>query len=174
MGNPLTENKTFPVMFIGITILLMGLYYSLPTSFIENSLVRFFAVVPGSALVDWIFVNTPVHTQHTRIVSPIASLNVLKGCEGTEVLLMLYAAILAMWRPIKWTLLGLVLGTLVVFVLNQVRILTLFSVVASHKDYFELVHGFAAPLVIVVLVSLFFLAWLNWSHQPRVEDQAAE
>ena len=174
MGFALTENKKFPVMFIGVTVVLMALYYSLPTSFIENSLVRFFAVVPGGALVDWIFSNINVYTQHTRIVSPIASLNVLKGCEGTEVLLMLYAAIIAMWRPIKWTLIGILLGTLVVFVLNQIRILVLFTVVAFEKQYFELVHGFAAPLVIVALVSLFFLGWLNWSMASATKPSTSE
>lgn len=149
----------FPVLFLGAVILLMGFYYSLPTAFIENGIVRFFAVIPGGALLDWLTPDFSVTTTGTRILSPLANLNVLKGCEGTETLLLLYAAIIAQRRPFKSTVWGLLLGTALVFMVNQVRIVSLFFVAAYHKPYFELVHGFLAPLIVVAITAVFFLYW---------------
>jgi exosortase family protein XrtM len=149
----------FPVLFLGTAMLLMGLYYSLPTAFIENGIVRFFAVIPGGVLLDWLTPGYSVTTTGTRILSPLANLNVLKGCEGTETLLLLYAAMVALGRPLKSTVLGLILGTALVFLVNQIRIVSLFFVAAYQKSYFELVHGFLAPLLMVAIVAVFFLYW---------------
>jgi exosortase family protein XrtM len=162
-SDSILTNKQFPLLFIAVNVILMGLYYSLPTTFIENSFVRFFAVVPGGALINWITPDVAVYTDHTRIISSIARLNVLKGCEGTEALLLLYAAMIAMLRPLRFTVMGLLLGTALVFVLNQARIVALFFIAAYQKDSFELVHGFIAPLLVIGAASLYFLLWLNWS-----------
>lgn len=149
----------FPVLFLGTAMVLMGLYYSLPTAFIENGIVRFFAVIPGGVLLDWLTPGFSVTTTGTRILSPLANLNVLKGCEGTETLLLLYSALVALGRTLKTTAWRLLMATVLVFVLNQVRIVSLFFVAAYHKPYFELVHGFVAPLLMVAIVAAFFLYW---------------
>lgn len=153
----------FPVTFLLCLGLLISLYYSLPTALVENSVVRFFAVIPGGLLLDWLTPAYPVTTDHTRILSPLASLNVLKGCEGTEALLILYAGLFAALRPFRKTLWGLLLGTLLIFVLNQVRILVLYFIVIHDKSLFEPVHGFMAPILIIACTGVFFLLWLKWS-----------
>ncbi|MAR90049.1 MAG: exosortase/archaeosortase family protein [Pseudomonadales bacterium] len=159
-GSPL--QKRFPLLFLGTAILLMGGYYVLPQAIIENVIVRFFAVVPGAWLLDLITPELPVSASGTRIVSPLVNLNVLKGCEGTETLLLLYAAIVASVRRWTLTLTGLMLGTVLVFLLNQLRILVLFFVAGYQGDWFELVHGFLAPLLILGAVVIFFIIWSRW------------
>ena len=149
----------FPLLFLGCMIVLMAGYYALPVSFVENSFVRFFAVVPGSFFIDLITPDTEVSANGTRIVSNIAKLNVLKGCEGTEVLLILYSAIIATLRPLKFSIIGIVIGTLIIFVLNQFRIVALFFIAAYHRSTFEIVHGLLAPLIIIAITGLFFMLW---------------
>lgn len=149
----------FPVLFLGTAMLLMELYYSLPTAFIENGIVRFFAVIPAGILLDWLTPGFSVTTTGTHILSPLANLNVLKGCEGSEILLLLYAAVVALGRPLKTTVSGLLLGTTLVFMVNQIRLVSLFFVAAYHKPHFELVHGLLAPLLMVAIVTAFFLYW---------------
>ena len=166
-------NRRFPILFIATNIVLMGLYYSLPNNIIEGVVVRFYAVVPGGALLDWLTPQVTVSTDHIRIVSPIANLNVLKGCEGTETLLLLYTAVIAMLRPLKYTVVGLLVGTALVFALNQLRIISLFFIAAYQKDYFELVHGFVAPMLIIGIAGLFFWFWLNWANASGVDKQAS-
>ncbi len=167
MLNKLTERLgplQFPVLFFAAMIALMSAYYSLPTLFIENTIVRFFAVIPSGIIVDWLTPGYDVSTEKTRIISSIARINVLKGCEGTEVLLILYAAVLSVMRPWKYSVIGVIAGTALVFVLNQVRIVSLFFIAAYHKNFFELVHGFLAPVIIIVITSAFFLLWFKWAQ----------
>ena len=155
------QQPRFPVLFLILAAALMAGYYALPQALIESVIVRYFAVLPGAHLLDWLTPSYSVTTAHTRILSPIANLNVLKGCEGTEALLILFAAIIAVRRPLRVTLVGLLLGTVLVFVLNQLRIVALYFVVAWHRDWFEAIHGFAAPMLIVMLCGMAFLAWLR-------------
>lgn len=125
--------------------------------------MRYFAVSPATWLLD-LMTDSTVTSEGTRIISSIARINVLKGCEGTEALLILYAAVLAGLRPIKYSLLGLLLGTGLIFILNQVRIIALFFIAAYDKSLFELVHGFVAPLIIIAAAGGFFMLWLRWSQ----------
>lgn len=175
MREPLTKawhQPSFPVLFLLLAVGLMAGYYALPQTLIDQVIVRYFAVVPGAHILDWLTPSYPVTSESTRILSPLANLNVLKGCEGTEVLLILYAAIIAMRRPWRATLVGLLVGSAVVFVLNQFRIVALYFVVAWQRDWFEAVHGFAAPILIVVLCGIGFLGWLRLT-EPTTEPTTA-
>lgn len=160
-------NLQFPLYFLVTMAVLTGLYYTLPDWFIESVLVRFFAVIPGATILDWMTPAYAVSSEQTRIISPLVRLNVLKGCEGTEVLLILYAAIFAVFRPLRYSLPGILAGTLLVFVLNQLRIVALFFIAAYEKNLFELVHGFLAPVVMIAAASGFFLLWMRWSESGR-------
>ena len=166
------RGPTFPVRFLLLAVGLMAVYYALPQFLIEQVIVRYFAVIPGAHILDWLTPSYSVTTSNTRILSPLANLNVLKGCEGTEVLLILYAAIIAVRRPLHATLIGLIVGSLVVFILNQLRIVALYFVVAWHRDWFEAVHGFAAPMLIVVLCGFGFLLWLRLSEPSVIQAES--
>lgn len=157
----------FPALFFLLLTLLTAAYYGLSAQLVEDVIVRYFTVIPGSRVLDALTPDIHVSSEGTRIVSSLARLNVLKGCEGTEALLMLYAAMMAVPRPVKYTLIGLISGTVLVFLVNQVRIISLFFIAAYHKNWFELVHGFLAPIIIVLLTAVFFFRWLKWSQPTR-------
>ena len=163
-------NLQFPLLFLAIIFVLMAAYYMLPTAIIEGVVVRFFAVVPSGIILDWLTPDHDVATEHTRIISSIARINVLKGCEGTEVLLILYAAMIAVLRPLRLTVMGILMGTALVFVLNQLRIIALFFIAAYQRELFELVHGFLAPIIIVAITGVFFLLWLKWTQPESIDE----
>lgn len=62
------------------------------------------------------------------------------------------------WRA--W-LLGLEVGCLLVFVLNQGRVLALFYVFRTDRTLFDVLHSVIAPLLLILAASAFFLVWLN-------------
>lgn len=162
--------RRFPLLFMAAALVLIGGYHALPAVWVEQGIVRYFAVIPGAALLDWLTPGVVVTSTHTRIVSAIAQLNVLRGCEGTEALLILYAALLAARQSWRATVTAILLGTVLVFLLNQLRIIALFFIAAHAHDYFELVHGFAAPIAILLGIGLFFLLWLK-SAGAEADDQ---
>ena len=158
-------NYRFPALFLAAMTSLMVCYYWLPESIINAVFVRYFAVLPGSTLLEWLTPQHEVYADGTRILSSIAQLNILKGCEGTETLLILYAAIIAALRPLRESMIAMVLGTLLVFLLNQLRISSLFFIAAYHKNFFEASHGFIAPMIIVVCTGVFYMLWLRWADR---------
>ena len=91
--------------------------------------------------------------------APGASLHVLAGCEGTDAWLVLVAGLLV--APMSWPrrLAGLAAGTLIVFALNQARLLALFLALRDHPSWFGTLHGLVAPALLVAAAGLFFLAW---------------
>ena len=62
---------------------------------------------------------------------------------------------------------GVLVGTVLVFVLNQGRILALFYAYRSDKPLFDLLHGTLAPLLLIALSALFFLFWLKRYGTPE-------
>lgn len=138
---------------------------------LERLVIDVATVQSAATLIGWLTPEIGAHADGTRIKAQGGGLNVLNGCEGTDVAFLLTAAMLA--APIGWRarLLGLLAGLPLVFVLNQVRVLTLFYTYRGSRDWFDLLHGAIAPLVLVVAVGGFFTYWLG-RHARRATAAA--
>jgi exosortase family protein XrtM len=86
-------------------------------------------------------------------------LNILPGCEGTELFFLLIAGVIAFPATWRAKLAGLALGLPLVFALNVVRVAGLYVTVRDFPAQFELVHGYVAPTAFVALLGVFFLVW---------------
>jgi exosortase/archaeosortase family protein len=100
-----------------------------------------------------------VRAQGERLIWPGGRLRLQAGCDGLEVLVLLVAA--TMVAPLGWrrglvTLLG---GTLLVWLLNQARLLALYGSFRFARESFDLLHTLVAPM----LVLLPALGWLAWN-----------
>ena len=56
---------------------------------------------------------------------------------------------------------GMVLGFVLIFFLNQARIVSLYFAIRHDKALFELIHGLAGPMAIISLSCLFFTWWIS-------------
>lgn len=56
-------------------------------------------------------------------------------------------------------LLGLLLGIGLIYILNLLRISTLYFIVAYHPDWFLLIHTYLAPTLIVIVACAYFAWW---------------
>ena len=95
-----------------------------------------------------------------HILAPGGGLVIKIGCEGVEALFILIAALLTSsikWRP---KLHGILIGTVLVYIFNQLRILILFYTFRTNKALFELLHSSIAPLTLVAIACLFYYYWL--------------
>jgi exosortase family protein XrtM len=105
------------------------------------------------------FPGDSFHVTANHIASARAQLNILPGCEGTELFLLLIAGVLAFptgWRQRFW---GLSIGLAFAFALNQLRVAILYGVVRDHARLFNLVHGYVAPTALVVCLGAFYGLW---------------
>lgn len=132
-------------------------------SWIERLWVHHLTVRTATVAINLLTPGVHAVPKGARIVAPGGGLNVLFGCEGTDAVFLLTAALLVFPMSLRARLVGLAAGLAWVFVLNQVRIVALFYAFRSDAGLFDLLHTTAAPLLMVVLTGLFFHLWLQRS-----------
>lgn len=125
----------------------------------ERVLIDAMTVAPAGQLLAVLYPDDRVRTAGRKIISSEARLTVRPGCEGTELYLLLIAAVLAF--PASWRkrLTGVAAGLLVAFLLNQTRLLALYIALRDHGRHFELMHAYVTPVAAVALLVIAFVYW---------------
>lgn len=128
---------------------------------LERLVIHDLTVRPAAWIIDRVWPDAGVEAREHRLVGPRGRLNVLNGCEGLETLFLLLAAFVA--YPFGWRarLLGMGLGSLLVFVLNQGRIVALWHAFTGDRALFGILHGTVLPLALVAACLVFFLSFLD-------------
>lgn len=126
---------------------------------IERMVIDQATVQTAVALIRHLSPDLQVTPQGARLLAPGGGLNVYNGCEGTELLFLLIAALVAYPFSWRWRLIGLSTGVAFVFVLNQARLLLLFYSFRADRLLFAQLHGLVAPLLLM-MITLAFVAWL--------------
>jgi exosortase/archaeosortase family protein len=157
--------RTRLIVFVAVFLLLYGALQ------FASGFQRWFIDDLTVPLAAWAINTTgvspvPVHANGSRLVASGGGLNVLQGCEGLDLLCLWIAAATA--GPFTWRarLLALTLGTALVFALNQVRLVSLYHLYRSHRDWFGDAHGLWWPLALVGLVWALFALWQRGSGAP--------
>lgn len=84
---------------------------------------------------------------------------IVEGCNGISVFILFISFIIAFSSEFKRTVLFIVLGTLLIYVLNVLRIAALTVLLYRFPQYSHLLHGVLFPLVIYGVV---FILWFIW------------
>lgn len=84
---------------------------------------------------------------------------VVEGCNGISVIILFISFIVAFSGKLKETVLYIFLGSLLIYVLNVVRIALLTVLLYYFHDYSHLLHGVLFPLIIYGVV---FVLWVIW------------
>jgi len=138
---------------------------------VSHYVIDLATVKPAAWFACVVYGQSTIVPDGSHLRSPEATLNVLFGCEGLDLLMLLSAAIVC--APANWSfkLSGWFVACLFVWSCNQMRILSLYAALRAYPKWFGPLHGFLAPLGLVVLVALYFLIWLRLSQSaagPRV------
>jgi exosortase/archaeosortase family protein len=132
-----------------------------------QALIDRVTVIPAAGALGLLRPDDLVRAQGALLVWPGGRLRLQAGCDGLEVLVLLAAATLVAplgWRRGLVTLFG---GVLLVWLLNQARLLVLYMSFRHARDSFDLLHTLVAPLL-VLLPAIGWLAWnlLRQAQQP--------
>ena len=95
------------------------------------------------------------------------AMEVLDGCNGDDVVVLLWAAILA--YPASWLQKGkgLLAGTATIYVINFLRIISLFYLGQYDVRWFEFAHLYVWESVFVLLTLTIFWTWVRRMATPR-------
>jgi exosortase/archaeosortase family protein len=158
------------LLFVAIFGVLQFAWSVLHQGVIGQIVVEGLTVKTAVALINLITPSVAAVAQGTHISAPGGGINVISGCEGIEVMLLLAAAMSI--APLTWRarLIGLLVGSIVVFLLNQVRLIAMFYAVRIDRSMFDMLHGMVAPILLIALTSLFFSWWLGRHGVDRATD----
>lgn len=157
----------YALLFLALFFTFQSLYQNGRDTRVVRFLIDDLTVAPSAVLILWLTPDEGVVAQGHRLVSPHVRLSVLNGCEGTEVMLLLAAAMLAFGMGRRRTLLGIIVGGLLVYVANQARVVALYYGLRFDRSLFEALHGYVAPTIVIAVAGLFFLYWVSHAEPRR-------
>lgn len=162
---PIRNSRIRPLAIFLITFITLQTSWELCRgSIIERAIIDHATVIPASWWLQRLWPEQSIHADGHSLVSPTNRLNILNGCEGLETLFLLAAAFMAF--PLNWRLrvIGIVSSILLIYVLNQLRIVLLWWATRSAPQLFSLLHGTVLPLTLIAAGTLWFAAFMP---QPR-------
>lgn len=132
-------------------------------TYVERTVIDIVTVKPSVFFINQIRPDEQVIAQGHRLVSPHIRLSVLNGCEGTESVFLIIAAIAAFRSSWRHKIAGLFPGVALIYLANQARIVALYFSLRYDRVWFELLHGYIGPTFIIALGCVFYLWWTKWS-----------
>lgn len=94
------------------------------------------------------------------------------GCNGIEACIILTAAVVAYPSPLRFKLIGIVLGFLAIQSLNVLRVISLYYLALWDKEIFEFAHLYLWQILIMLDVLVVWLVWIRQLPAREVPDAA--
>jgi exosortase family protein XrtM len=140
---------------------LQALWLNARDTAVERFVIDDLTVRPAAAVIALLTPTVGVIADGMRLKAAGGGISVRNGCEGIDVLLLLTAAFAACHLSWRQRLAGIAGGALLVFALNQLRIVALFYASRGDRAWFDALHGTVAPVILVISAGLFFTFWLK-------------
>jgi exosortase/archaeosortase family protein len=138
-------------------------------SLLEKAVIDVATVKTAVAVINALTPDVHARALGATIKAPGGGINVLNGCEGTEVLFLMFAALWSYPLGWRWRGIGMAMSTVLVFGLNQVRLLALFYSYRENRTLFDQLHGLVMPLLLVVAAIGLFVWLVNQNdRKPMV------
>jgi exosortase/archaeosortase family protein len=157
---------------------IFGLWlYALTVGFLQDHLwLPFVGLVADTS--GWIFrlFGATVETSARTLTVNGTTLTIAFGCDGLEAHGIFIAALLAAALPWKRKLTGLLIGTIGIFLINQIRVCGIFLVAGIGADWFYYAHTVVGQTFVIVATMALFLWWATRDEgekKPKSEEALA-
>lgn len=97
------------------------------------------------------------------------SVRIIEGCNAISIIILFYSFVIAFAEGFKKTLLFLLAGTVLIYIVNIARIAILVVVLYKYPEYEKILHGVVFPGIIYGLVFLLWMIWVRMLKTVRIE-----
>jgi exosortase/archaeosortase family protein len=104
----------------------------------------------------------------SSIYSPRLTATIIRGCDAVEAIALYVCAVLAFPLPFLKKLLGIIVGTLLLLILNLIRIVSLFLIGAYSAKIFHLMHIDVWQALFIFFAILLWILWLLWATRSQL------
>ncbi|OIQ21952.1 exosortase family protein XrtF [Lacinutrix sp. MedPE-SW] len=119
-----------------------------------NALVSFFGY-------DSQVVKHPDEPSMKMIINGNYLARVIEGCNALSVIILFVAFIVAFKGKLKTTVLYILFGILIIYIINIIRIALLSIGIYHYPEYTTILHSVIFPTIIYGLVFLLWMLWVN-------------
>lgn len=172
----LTENiktgwtQKRPILFFvgGFGILLVLFYAFWQSQFFNVNVLP--SIVSVNAALSSMLLNLmgqDTSSNGELLSSPLFSINVSRGCDAIEAMALFVSTTLAF--PMSWRIkiIGIMNGIILLFVLNLIRIITLFIAGIYKPNLFEILHVQIWPTIIIIIACLLWILLIKWNVRNK-------
>ncbi|MEM1412679.1 MAG: exosortase H [Pseudomonadota bacterium] len=150
--------------FVIFFVLLIGLFTLEILQPVEK-----YVIMPFTALVAdisvWIVLlfddNVIAYENVIQDVDTGFGVRIVRGCNGVEALIILFSALFAFPAPLKYKVIGFIIGFFAIQGLNLVRIISLFYMGQWSMAAFEWFHLYLWQALIILDALVVWLIWLR-------------
>ncbi len=96
---------------------------------------------------------------------------IIEGCNAISVIILFVSFIISFSTNFKHTFLYVLAGSVLVYLLNILRIVFIIIILDKYPRYEHIIHGVVFPLIIYGIVFLLWLLWINKFY--KYESQKA-
>ena len=147
------------ILFVGCYALLDYGYFKIPVDLFIKVLYHHGVVTVCADLINMIAPLEHVVPKQNHLISAKANLEIVRGCDSSGVLFLVVSAILVFPSKFVRKLIGLILGIGLIYIANLLRVSTLYFVIAYYPKWFELIHVYLAPTLMVFVGCAYFALW---------------
>jgi len=162
------EQKKPVLQFAGLFLLGCIVFYAISgTTWFESfrkPLLHFFA--GAAALVLGIFESNVVANGES-LSSPRFAVEIREGCDAIAPLVLFSLSVL--FYPVSWNkkAKGIALGVIAIFILNLIRIISLYIVGVHAPSWFEFMHVDFWQIVFILFTIMIWIYWMKWTTQIK-------
>ena len=150
----------FVLYFVLFFLLLQIAHYSLQ-KYTSPLLVHKLNAEVSSKIINFITPSEKSFARGDIIGSGGFTIRIAQGCEGTEGILLIIAALCAFSMGIKQKISGMLAGSLIIYLANLVRITALYYTLKYKPGMFDLIHVYVGQTFIIFIGVLFFIVWIS-------------
>lgn len=158
------------LVFVVLFVTFMGLFYGLTmVPYVEQNILPRYMELNASAstIVLNVFGEGAV-TRGTAVSSSRYSVDIRHGCDAIEPSALFLSAVLAFPARMVTKLPGLLLGTLVLAIVNLIRIVSLFYTGIHYPKWFDMMHQDVWQFAFILLSLTFWVVWALWATRPPI------
>jgi len=118
-------------------------------------------------IINTIAPEDGVEVIQNAIISSKANLAIVRTCDGSSSFFIISAAILTFRSTLRLTLMGIVAGFMLVLLLNSVRIISLYFLMAYNTTWFSYTHLTIAPFLLISMSCGYFSIWAYYANEVK-------
>lgn len=164
MSDTAPSERSVALFLIVFVAAYMGLYVgymTIPDDILRHTIYPWSIVKPVVASINLLDSDAAVAGIASSLVSNRGNLEIVRGCDGSGVVFLLTAAIVAF--PARWRSKAAGIGWALLFValVNHLRLVGLYFALTHANEWFVTLHVYVFPTLLLLLGGVYFLIWAS-------------